>query len=95
MFFKKKKEPAPDYISEDIVKEYAKTGSTFIHPTLKVRNVRTLDGGYLTVKREALWMNKRFDTEYGWERKIVIDKEGFIEAYKTWILPLIESGELK
>lgn len=24
-----------------------------------------------------------------------ITKEGFIEAYKRWILPLIESGELK
>ena len=92
MFFKNKENNISSESARLITEQRIKSGTTFIHPTISVCDGY---GDRITVAREALWMNKQYNSEYGWGREIVIDKEGFIEAYKRWIVPLIESGELK
>lgn len=94
MFFKKKEKELTaevqqrfDYITE----QCKKCGSSFIVPYINIRD------GYnnpMRIERECLVFNKGYDGN-SFKREVIIDKEGFIEAYKTWILPLIESGELK
>ena len=96
MFFKKKPkeaQPTPEEqqralesISQ-VAKEYGVSSIRkcfYVHDHL---------GNSATINKECLWIvgprNGRL------ANKMVVDKDGFIEAYKTWILPLIESGELK